>query len=123
MKRHKNPESMEKEARLQEAIIEYKKQVKQQKSASKVSINHVAKDFNVPRQTLTDRLNGKLPRNKAHEKLMNLTNLEEKELVHWIRVLTQHGYAPRYSTVRELSEIILNRRVFGINDDDQVRKI
>src|SRR5947207_2676966 len=118
MTRHKKSESMEKEARLQEAIVEYKKRVQKQKSITKVSINRVTKDFNVLRQTLTDRLNGKLPRNKAHEELMNLTNLEEKELVHWITVLTQHGYAPRYSTVRELAEIIRNRRVFGINDDD-----
>src|SRR5438552_13303694 len=111
MTRHKKSESMEKEARLQGAIVEYKKRVQKQKSTTKVSIDRVAKD-------LTDRLNGKLPRNKAHEELMNLTNLEEKELVHWITVLTQHGYAPRYSTVCELAEIIRNRRVFGINDDE-----
>ena len=75
MTRHKKSESMEKEARLQEAIVEYKKRVQKQKSTTKVSIDRVAKD-------LTDRLNGKLPRNKAHEELMNLTNLEEKKLVH-----------------------------------------
>src|SRR5436309_8244565 len=60
-----------------------------------------------------DRLNGKPPRNKAHEQSMHLTNEEEKELVHWITMLTQRGYAPRYRTVRELAEIIRNRRVFG----------
>ena len=118
MTRRKNPESAEKEARLQEAIVEYKKRVKQQKSASKVSINRLAKDFKVPRQTLTDRLNGKQARNKAHEETMNLSIHEEKELVHWITTLTQHGYAPRYRTVRELAEIIRNRRVLGVNDDD-----
>jgi len=118
MTRRKNPESAEKEARLQEAIVEYKKRVKQQKSAGKVSINRLAKDFKVPRQTLTDRLNGKQPRNKAHEETMNLSINEEKELVHWITTLTQRGYAPRYRTIRELAEIIRNRRVLGVNDDD-----
>ena len=49
---------------------------------------------------------------------MNLTIHEEKELVHWITLLTQRGYAPRYQTVRELAEIIRNRRVLGVNDDD-----
>ena len=88
MTRHKKSESMKKKARLQEAIVEYKKRVQKQKSTTKVSINRVAKDFNIPRQTLIDRLNGKLPRNKIHKELMNLTNLEEKELVHWITVLT-----------------------------------
>ena len=49
---------------------------------------------------------------------MHLIIDEEKELVHWITTLTQHGYAPRYRTVRELAEIIRNRRVLGVNDDD-----
>ena len=41
---------------------------------------------------------------------MNLSNLEEKELVHWITTLTQYSYTPQYSTVHELAEIIRNRR-------------
>ena len=49
---------------------------------------------------------------------MHLTIQEEKELAHWITTLTQHDYAPRYHTVRELTEIIRNRCVFGVNDDD-----
>ena len=49
---------------------------------------------------------------------MHLTIQEEKELAHWITTLTQHGYAPRYRTIRELAEIIRNRRVFGVNDDE-----
>ena len=49
---------------------------------------------------------------------MHLTIQEEKELVHWITTLTQRGYAPQYRTVRELAEIIRNRRVLGVNDDD-----
>lgn len=115
MTRRKDQEITEKEARLQQAIVEYKKR---QKTSKTTSLNRVAKDFNVPRQTLKDRLDGKLPRNKAHEELMHLTNEEEKELVHWITTLTQRGYAPRYRTVRELAEIIRNRRVLGVNDVD-----
>jgi len=115
MTRRKDQEITEQEARLQQAIVEYKKR---QKTSKTTSLNRVAKDFNVPRQTLKDRLDGKLPRNKAHEELMHLTNEEEKELVHWITTLTQRGYAPRYRTVRELAEIIRNRRVLGVNDVD-----
>jgi len=47
---------------------------------------------------------------------MHLTITEEQELVHWIT--TQCGYAPRYRTVCELAEIIRNRRVCSVNDDD-----
>jgi Tc5 transposase DNA-binding domain len=116
--RRKDPERAEKEARLQAAIIEYNNRVKQQKSASKVSINRLAKDFKVPRQTLTGRLNRKQAPNKAHETAMHLTINEEKELACWITTRTQHGYAPRYRTVLELAEIIRNRPVHGVNDDD-----
>ena|SRR5437762_8660023 len=111
----KDPESTEKEERLQQAVAEYKKR---QKNSSKVSVLGVAKEFNIPRQSLQNRLDGKLPRNKAHEHAMHLTHQEEKELVHWITTLTEHGYAPHYHTVWELAELIRNRRVIGINDDD-----
>lgn len=55
---------------------------------------------------------------QAQEQLMDLTIREEQELVHWITILTQRGYAPRYRTIRELAEIIRHRRVLGIHDDD-----
>jgi len=114
MTRPKRPDDAEKEARLQEAIVEYQKRRKK----SKVSLNRIAKDFDVPRQTLRGRINGTLPRNKAQEDLMHLTNEEETELAKWITTLTQRGYAPRYNTIRELAGIIRNRRVIGVNDDD-----
>jgi hypothetical protein len=114
MTRPKAIESDEREARLQEAIVEYKKREK----SGKATLNGVAKDFHVARQTLKDHLAGKLPRNKAHSDLMHLTDEEETELAQWITMLTQRGYAPRYRTVRELAEIIRNRRVIGVNDDD-----
>jgi hypothetical protein len=118
MPRPKDSDHAEREARLQQAITEYKKRQEEDPKDSKSSLRRVAKDFGVPRQTLKDRLDGKPPRNKAHEELMNLTIQEEKELTHWITLLTQRGYAPQYSTVRELAEIIRNRRVFSVNDDD-----
>jgi hypothetical protein len=118
MTRAKDPKRAETEARLQQAITEYDKRQKKDPNDSKSSLRCVAKDFGIPRQTLKDRLDGKVARNKAHEQLMNLTIREETELVHWITLLTQRGYAPRYCTVRELAEIIRNRRVIGVNDDD-----
>jgi hypothetical protein len=115
MTRTKYPESTEKEARTQQAIATYKK--KQEKSG-KASVRAIAKEFNVPRSTLQDHRDGKLARNQAHEQLMHLTKVEERGLVHWITMLTQRGYAPRYCTVRDLAEIIRNRRVYGVNDED-----
>ena len=115
MTRPKNPESASSEAQLQLAIAEYRKK---QKNGDKASVRGIAKDFHVPWQRLQDRLNGKVERNKAHEHAMNLSNGEEKELIHWITTLTQRGYAPRYRTVRELAEIIRQRRVASVNEED-----
>ena len=98
----KDPESAEKEMRLQQAVAAYKKK---QKMSQKMSLQHIAKDFNVPWQTLKDWLDGKPPCNKAHKDSMQLTNIEEMELVHWITTLTQHGYAPQYHIVQELSGV------------------
>jgi hypothetical protein len=80
MTRLKDPDRAEREARLQQAITEYKKRQEEDPKDSKSSLRRVAKDFGVPRQTLKDRLDGKPPRfiNKAHEELMNLTIQEEK---------------------------------------------
>jgi hypothetical protein len=118
MTRAKDPKRAETEARMQEAITEYKKRQKNDPQGSKSSLRRVAKDFKVPRKTLEGRLKGAVARYQAQEMLMNLTIHEEKELVHWITLLTQYDFAPRYLTMRELAEIIRNRRVLGINDDD-----
>jgi hypothetical protein len=119
MPRAKDPERAETEARLQQAIAEYKKRQKKNPNENKSSIiRRVAKDFNIPRKTLEGRLKGCVAHNPAHESLMHLTINEEKELVHWITTLIQHGYAPRYTTIRELAEIIRNRPIRSVNGDD-----
>lgn len=110
MTRPKDHKTTETEARLQQAIAVYKKDPNR-------SLRSIARDFKVTRQTLKNRLDGKPPHNKAQEQAMHLTHAEEKELVHWITTLTERGYTPRYRTIRELAEIIRNRRVLGVNDN------
>ena len=110
MTRPKNSERVKAEARIQEAI-------KAMKNDKKYTLCQAARDFNIPRSTLQHRVNGTKPRNKAQEDRMNLTHNEESELAQWITTLTGRDYAPRYNTVRELAEIIRNRRVKGINDE------
>ena len=97
MPRLKDPERAETEARLQQAIAEYKKRQKQVPKDSKSSLQRVVTDFNISRHTLKTRINGRFPRNKAHEELMHLTIQEERELAHWITTLIQHDYAPALS--------------------------
>jgi len=118
MPRAKDLERAEKEARMQDAIAEYKRRQNENPKDPKSSVRRVATDFYVPRKTLEGRLKGAVPCNQAHEADMNLMIHEEKELANWITTLTQRGYAPRYRTVRELAEIIRNHRVVGVNDGD-----
>ena len=86
MTRPTDQEAIRKEARLQEAMAAV--------LAKKYTANSAARVFNVPRQTLYDRLNGKPPRNKGHETEQLLRHAEEKELVRWITRLTITGYPP-----------------------------
>ena len=109
MTRPKNQEAIEKEARLQEAMAAV--------LAKKHTAASAALAFNISRSTLYDRLNGKLPRNKAHETEQLLSHAEEKELVRWITRLTITDYPPRYDILREMAEEIRKRRVKNINQD------
>lgn len=109
MTRPSKPQAAEKEARMQEALAAVR--------SGKHNANSAASAFKVFRQTLYDRLNGKLPRNQAHEGEQILSHAEEKELVRWITRLTSTGYPPRHSTLVEMAEEIRKQRVRQINDD------
>ena len=80
MTRPKNPVDKEKEARLQQAITAVLN-----KETTPYKAIH---DFDVPKQTLYNRLQGIPPRNLAQETNQILTHGEEKELVKWITRLT-----------------------------------
>jgi hypothetical protein len=108
MTRRKNPKAIEKEATLQEALAAV---VSGQYTCSSASIV-----FNVPRQTLYNRMNGKQPRHLAQEKQQVLSHAEEKKLVRWITHLTITGYPPWHKTLLEMAEEIRKRRVHKIND-------
>src|SRR5947207_2393867 len=113
MTRPKDQAAAEKEARLQEAITAVK--------SKQHTCYSAAKAFNIPPRTLYDRVNGgKKPRNQAHERDQNLIHAEEKELVRWITLLTISGYPPRYELLRQLAEIIRERRVKKL-DSNQVQ--
>jgi hypothetical protein len=114
MTRRKNPGAELKEASIQDAI---------QKIKSKVykSAHHAAKETGIARSILYDRLSGKPPRNKAHEKQQLLIDGEETELVDWITLLTRVNYPPRHSIVREMAQHIIARRVRAQNEESMER--
>ena len=114
MTRPKDPEAAAKEARLQEAIASVHN--------GEHTCHSAAIAFGVRRRTLYGCVNeNRQPPNLAHENDQILTHTEEKELVRWITLLTLSGYPPRYAILRQLAEIIRQRRVkdFG-NGDIQI---
>ena len=72
----KNPKTAEKEARLQEALTSVLNK--------EHTCHSAAIAFNVPHNTLYERIKGRLSRNKAQEVNQVLTHVEEKELTRWI---------------------------------------
>ena len=108
MTRAKNPDTADKEARLQEAITAVQNK--------EHTCHSAAIAFNVPCRTLYGRVNeNRKACNQAHESDQVLTHVEEKELVRWITLLTITGYPPRYEILRRLAEI-LRERCFKEND-------
>jgi len=63
------------------------------------------------------RLNGTVPRNKAHEDQQNLTYAKVQELAQWISQMTRVNHAPSHSMVRHMAEVIQSRRVRNVNDE------
>ena len=57
----------------------------------KLSLRRAAKDFDVPRSTLTGRYNGTRTRKEAHECEQKLKPTQEEILVEWIKVMGQQG--------------------------------
>lgn len=112
MTRHKNPEAIERDTRIEEALAAI--------ISGQHNCNSASVAFNVSRQTLYDRMKGAQPRRLAQEKQQNLSHAEEKELVRWITRLTITGYPPRHKTLLEMAEEIRKRRVRNINDQSGI---
>ena len=112
MTRRNQQNRAEKEARVQEALTSIR--------SGQYNCFQAARTFNIPPQTLSDRVKGASSRSLAQEQLQLLSHAEEKELVRWITRLTVTGYSPRYPTLREMAEEIRQRRVRNINTESSI---
>jgi hypothetical protein len=95
--------SIEKEGRILLAIQAIQKQ-------EIASIREAARQFNVPRSTLTIRLNRVQNRASSRANNLKLTEIEEESLQKWILSMDLRGAAPRHSTVREIADLLLAAR-------------
>jgi transposase-like protein len=74
------------------------------------SIREVARRFNIPRTTLRDRLSGYTERSTTRANSHKLTEIEEESLQKWILSMDSRGSAPRPSMVREMANLLLEKR-------------
>ena len=95
--------SIEKEGRILLAI-----QAIQNKGIS--AIREVARRFEVPESTLPTRLRGITFRAETRANGHKLTQIEEESLQKWILFIDSRGSAPRPSTMREMANLLLEKR-------------
>jgi hypothetical protein len=74
------------------------------------SITSAARVYKVPRSTLRDRLYGVQNRAISRVKSHKLTEIEEESLKKWILSIDRRGGAPRPSIVREMANLLLEKR-------------
>lgn len=75
------------------------------------SLRATAIHFQVPLQTVRDRMAGRKAKAQAHEEAQLLSNAEEKTLVRWITRLTSTGFPATPALVIETAEEIRRGRV------------
>jgi DeoR/GlpR family transcriptional regulator of sugar metabolism len=95
--------STEQEGRILLAIQAFKNQ-------EFSSIREAARYFKVPEATLRRRLRGIESRTIIRANSHKLTELEEESLQKWVLSLDSRGAAPRYSSVREMANLLLKKR-------------
>ncbi|CRL23110.1 Helix-turn-helix, Psq-like [Penicillium camemberti] len=74
------------------------------------SIRELARRFDVPCTTLRNRLSGRTQRSATRANSHKLTELEEDTLENWILSMQSRGATLRPSMVREMADLVLQKR-------------
>ncbi|KAF8993038.1 hypothetical protein BDZ89DRAFT_885647, partial [Hymenopellis radicata] len=74
-----------------------------------LSVNQAAKDFNIPPQTLRDRMNGKKTRQESHLHQLRLSEEEEQVLVNWVKEMGRRGVPMTLQTLQDHASEISGR--------------
>ena len=64
----------------------------------KKSINSATREFNIPRKTLSDRINGKHPKNVGRPTYLN--KAEESSLMLYIKYMASHSFPLNIKQIR-----------------------
>ena len=95
--------SMEREGRILLAIQAIKRQ-------EISALREAARRFDVPESTLRTRLRGTTFRAETRANNHKLSETEEESLEKWILSMDLRGAAPRPSMVREMADLLLQKR-------------
>jgi hypothetical protein len=74
------------------------------------SLRAAASAYDVPESTLRGRVNGVAPRRDFVPLNRKLTQTEETTLVEWILLIDQRGLAPTIDIVRQMANLLLQKR-------------
>lgn len=74
------------------------------------SVRAAAITYDVPIQTLRDRINGIAPRRDTPSNAQRLTLKEEEAIVRYILDLDSRGFPPRPQAVQEMADLLLAER-------------
>jgi len=96
----------EAEERIEKAINHYQ-------DSDELSIRALAEKHGVPYLTLRGRLQGRVTREIGHQKMLVLTEYEEKSIVRWCERLDEWGHPVRLGMVKGMAEAIVSRRING----------
>jgi hypothetical protein len=84
------------------------------------SISEAARLYNIPHQTLSDRIHGHVARVDSRANSHKITPVEEEILVQWIISMYERGYPLATGGLRNATRLLLRERVgpsatIGIN--------
>jgi hypothetical protein len=75
------------------------------------SLRAATKSYDVPYSTMRDRVRGINPRRDIRPISSKLTQIEESSLEQWIISMDQRGLSPRVDSVRQMANLLLQKRV------------
>jgi len=96
----------EAEERIEKAINHYQQ-------SDEPSIRPSAEKYGVPYSTLQGRLQGRVPQEIGHQKMLVLTEYEEKSIVRWCERLDEWGHPAQLGMVKGMAEAIVSRWING----------
>jgi hypothetical protein len=83
------------------------------KSEPKLSIQHAAKEYHIPRSILTHRMAGRTARQDTHPNCKRLTKIKEEVLVQYILDWDSRGYSLVLKDVKDMANSLLRDRGGG----------